>query len=92
MKRALICLLLAIAAGAAIAQAGAPGTPAGKKPAAQAAKKPMTAAEKAEAAKLAAYYTTVIHGLSIQALDGASAEELQSIVDCAMASWDTLVR
>jgi AcrR family transcriptional regulator len=47
---------------------------------------------KADAAKLAAYYTTVIHGLSIQALDGASAEELQSVVDCAMASWDTLVR
>jgi AcrR family transcriptional regulator len=47
---------------------------------------------KADAAKLAAYYTTVIHGLSIQALDGAPARELQSIVDCAMASWDALVR
>jgi AcrR family transcriptional regulator len=47
---------------------------------------------KADAAKLAAYYTTVIHGLSIQALDGAPAQELQSIVDCAMASWDTLMR
>jgi AcrR family transcriptional regulator len=46
---------------------------------------------KADAAKLAAYYTTVIHGLSIQALDGAPARELQSIVDCAMASWDVLV-
>lgn len=50
MKRAIICLLLVFTAGSVFAQAG---TPVGKKPAAQAAKKPMTAAEKAEMAKLA---------------------------------------
>jgi AcrR family transcriptional regulator len=44
----------------------------------------------ADVRRMAAYFTTVLHGLSIQARDGATAPELDAIVDCAMASWDTL--
>jgi AcrR family transcriptional regulator len=40
---------------------------------------------------IAAYYNTVLEGLSIQARDGASREEMHAIVDCAMAAWDGLV-
>jgi AcrR family transcriptional regulator len=45
-----------------------------------------------DTALLAAYFTTVLEGLSIQALDGAGPAELQRIVDAAMAGWDALVR
>src|SRR3546814_10519401 len=37
---------------------------------------------------LAAFYATVLQGLSIQARDGASREILLSVVRCAMAAWD----
>lgn len=36
---------------------------------------------------LAAFYTTVLEGLSIQARDGASTEKLGAIVDAAMHAW-----
>src|SRR5918992_925519 len=36
----------------------------------------------------AAYYNTVLEGLSIQARDGASRESMHTIIDCAMATWD----
>lgn len=39
---------------------------------------------------LAAYYTTVLHGLAIQARDGASHGTLEAIVDHAMAAWDVV--
>jgi AcrR family transcriptional regulator len=42
-------------------------------------------------AALASFYTTLIHGLSIQARDGASRASLMAAVDCAMAAWDALV-
>ncbi|KYF68342.1 TetR family transcriptional regulator [Sorangium cellulosum] len=45
-----------------------------------------------DTAALAAFYTTVLSGLSIQARDGAPREALQAIVDCAMAAWDVLTR
>ncbi|WP_437733932.1 TetR/AcrR family transcriptional regulator [Sorangium sp. So ce1335] len=45
-----------------------------------------------DTAALAAFYTTVLNGLSLQARDGASREALQAIVDCAMAAWDVLTR
>ncbi|WP_437876466.1 TetR/AcrR family transcriptional regulator [Sorangium sp. So ce513] len=45
-----------------------------------------------DTAALAAFYTTVLSGLSLQARDGASREALQAIVDCAMAAWDVLTR
>ena len=40
---------------------------------------------------MAHYYTTVLHGLSIQARDGASRKALMAVVDCAMAAWEGLV-
>lgn len=46
----------------------------------------------ADVDKLASFYTAVLDGLCIQARDGASRKALQSIVSCAMASWDTLVK
>jgi AcrR family transcriptional regulator len=39
---------------------------------------------------LAAFYSTVLQGISIQARDGASREALIAVVDCAMAAWDRL--
>lgn len=39
---------------------------------------------------IARYYTTVMHGLSIQARDGASRAELETVITLAMAAWGTL--
>jgi hypothetical protein len=39
---------------------------------------------------IARYYTTVVQGLSIQARDGADRAELEAVINCAMAAWDTL--
>jgi AcrR family transcriptional regulator len=39
---------------------------------------------------IARYYTTVVQGLSVQARDGASRAELEGVITCAMAAWDTL--
>jgi AcrR family transcriptional regulator len=36
---------------------------------------------------LAAYYNTVLEGLSIQARDGASRESMHAVIDWAMAAW-----
>jgi len=44
-----------------------------------------------DVAALVSFYTTFLHGLSIQAWDGASRESLMAAVDCAMAAWDRLV-
>jgi len=44
------------------------------------------------AASLALYYVTVLHGLSIQARDGASREELASVVDHALTAFDRAAR
>jgi len=38
---------------------------------------------------IARYYTTVVQGLSIQARDGATRAELEAVITCAMAAWDT---
>ena len=40
---------------------------------------------------VASFYTTLIHGLSIQARDGASRASMMATVDRAMAAWDALV-
>jgi len=48
--------------------------------------------EGVDTAALAAFYYTVLQGLSIQARDGASRKALGAIVDCAMAAWDGLTR
>lgn len=39
---------------------------------------------------MARYYTTVVQGLSIQARDGATRPELETVITCAMAAWETL--
>jgi len=42
-------------------------------------------------AALASFYATVLHGLSIQARDGASRKAMMAAIDCAMAAWDGMV-
>jgi AcrR family transcriptional regulator len=44
----------------------------------------------ANAAGIAAFYSTVLEGLSIQARDGATRRQLDAIVDSAMAGWDAV--
>lgn len=39
---------------------------------------------------IARYFTTVVQGLSVQARDGATREELEAVIACAMAGWDAL--
>ncbi|MEU8193030.1 TetR/AcrR family transcriptional regulator [Microbispora amethystogenes] len=39
---------------------------------------------------VARYYTTVVQGLSVQARDGATRAELETVITCAMAAWDAL--
>ena len=39
---------------------------------------------------IARYYTTVVQGLSVQARDGATRAELETVITCAMAAWDTV--
>lgn len=40
-----------------------------------------------DTAKMARFYFTVLYGISVQARDGATREELYSIVDQAMSAW-----
>ncbi len=46
----------------------------------------------ADIAALEAFYTMILDGLILQARDGASRDQLLSIVDTAMTAWDTLAR
>jgi AcrR family transcriptional regulator len=39
---------------------------------------------------IARYYTTVVQGMSVQARDGATRADLETVITCAMAAWDTL--
>ncbi|MBI3451374.1 MAG: TetR/AcrR family transcriptional regulator [Rhodospirillales bacterium] len=39
---------------------------------------------------LTSFYTTVLHGLAVQARDGAGRKDLHAAVDGAMAAWDGL--
>lgn len=39
---------------------------------------------------IARYYTTVVQGLSVQARDGVSRLDLEAVITCAVAAWDTL--
>ena len=45
---------------------------------------------KADLNGLASFYTTVLHGLSIQARDNASRKALTTAVDYAMSAWDRI--
>lgn len=42
----------------------------------------------ADAAVMAAFYTTLVQGMSIQARDGATKKQLLAIVETAMKAWD----
>lgn len=44
----------------------------------------------ADTKSLAAFYTTVLHGMSIQARDGATRKTLQAVARQAMCAWDAL--
>ena len=48
------------------------------------------AASPASLDAIARYYTTVVQGLSVQARDGATRADLEAVITCAMAAWDTL--
>ncbi|WP_327234504.1 TetR/AcrR family transcriptional regulator [Streptomyces sp. NBC_01317] len=41
---------------------------------------------------IAAFYSTVLHGLSVEARDGVAPRKLESAVDTAMSAWNLLVR
>jgi AcrR family transcriptional regulator len=40
---------------------------------------------------VANFYTTLQHGMSIQARDGASRKALLAVAECGIASWDALI-
>lgn len=44
----------------------------------------------ADITALAEYFSTVLHGMSIQARDGASRASLLAVAEAAMAGWDAL--
>jgi len=44
-------------------------------------------ADRIDAAAIAQFYTTVAQGLSVQAIDGATLDQLNAIVDMALAAW-----
>lgn len=46
--------------------------------------------EGADADAMAAFYTTVLNGLALQARDGAGGAALDRVIDGAMAAWDVL--
>jgi hypothetical protein len=43
-----------------------------------------------DASAVANYFSTVLHGMSVQARDGASRAELLAVAEAAMASWGAL--
>lgn len=43
-----------------------------------------------DAKSIAAFYATVVYGLTLQSRDGASLAAMNRIVDCAMAAWESL--
>jgi len=44
-----------------------------------------------DTARLAAFYTTLLQGLSVQARDGASRAALEAVVEAGLAAWDRLL-
>lgn len=45
----------------------------------------------ADTERVGGFYATLLEGLSIQARDGASRRDLETIIDGAMAAWESLV-
>jgi AcrR family transcriptional regulator len=56
----------------------------------QRAKREGEIGENTDVRALAQFYTTVQHGLSLQARDGVGRKGLLQIVDCALAAWEPL--
>src|SRR6266568_4934108 len=48
------------------------------------------AAPPASLEPIARYCTTIVQGLSVQARDGASRADLEAVITCTMAAWDSL--
>lgn len=48
--------------------------------------------EGTDAEAMAAFYTTVLNGLALQARDGAGGAALDRVIDGAMAAWDVLAK
>lgn len=46
--------------------------------------------EGADADAVAAFYATVLHGLAVQSRDGAPRAQLETVITCAMAAWESL--
>jgi AcrR family transcriptional regulator len=46
----------------------------------------------ADLTAISSFYTTVVDGVTLQARDGASNKKLQTVVDEAMAAWDSLTK
>jgi len=44
-----------------------------------------------DTARLAAFYTTLLQGLSVQARDGAPRAALEAVVEAGLAAWDRLL-
>ncbi|GAA3233305.1 hypothetical protein GCM10010532_069970 [Dactylosporangium siamense] len=40
---------------------------------------------------VAAFYTTVLHGMAIQSRDGATRAQLQAVISRARSAWDSVV-
>ena len=47
---------------------------------------------RADISAIASFYTTLIHGIAVQAKDGSSRASLLATVDFAMAAWDSLIK
>jgi AcrR family transcriptional regulator len=45
----------------------------------------------ADITAISTFFVTVLHGLSIQANDGATRDELHQVADAAIAAWDGLI-
>jgi AcrR family transcriptional regulator len=50
-----------------------------------------TMSSSVNAASLARFYTTVLQGMSVQAIDGATAAELSAVMEVALQSWPRAV-
>ena len=48
--------------------------------------------ERADTAAMARFYVTVQQGMSVQARDGATCEELMQVAACALAAWPSFAR
>jgi AcrR family transcriptional regulator len=89
------CMLVTTAPRGSEAAAGVQALLAGKRAASEASleariRRGMAEGElpaATDAAALAGFYTTVVQGMSIQALDGASAGKLCAVVDAALRAW-----